>query len=221
MLYDLAHPLTLLGVVLALLIGVTAHNLAQAWVARALGDSTPHLRGFATLNPRRHVNIYGLIAMLIVRYGWGFAEPVPMRDRYWTRRTRISIALAAGPLSYLVLCVLAVAALRGALSAGLPNGQQIAEGAAETLAGLFVVSMLPVPPLDLGRIILTLAPPTHGWQQARYQLEERNLGMVIVLAVLLLPTLLPVLPSVVGELSGPLLTHLASAFGIGFFLAPA
>jgi Zn-dependent protease len=219
-LYDLAHPLTLLGVVLALVIGVTAHNLAQVGVARALGDATPRLRGFATVNLRRNINIYGLIAMLIVRYGWGFAEAVPMRDRYWTRRTRISLALAAGPIAYLALCVLAVAALRGALSAGLVNGVQIAAGAAETLAGLFIVSLLPVPPLDLGRIILTLAPPTRGWQQARHHLEERNLGLVIALAVLLLPTLLPVLPSVVGELAAPLLSHLASAFGMAFFIAP-
>jgi Zn-dependent protease len=131
-----------------------------------------------------------------------------MRERYWVRRGRVTMALAAGPVTYLLLCLATLAAYHAATDGSFGNASQILAAAATTFGGMTIVSLFPVPPLDLGRIIFTLAPPTHGWQQARYQLEDRNFGLIIALALLLLPQLLPGLPSVVGELSAPLIRHL-------------
>lgn len=212
MLYHLAHPLTLLGIALALLCGVTAHNLAQVEAARLLGDRTPVQQRFLTLRPTRQFSIYGVIPMLLVSGGWGFAQPVPMTPRYWSRRGRVALALAAGPVAYLVLCLLALMGLK--LSLNSISLAQVWAAAAETLAGVFILSLLPVPPLDGGRILFTLVPPSRGWQQARYQLEERNFGLAIALAVVLLPQLFPGLPSIVGQLVTPLLTGLTHLVGL-------
>ncbi|MHB8450963.1 MAG: zinc metalloprotease [Mycobacteriales bacterium] len=212
MLFHLAHPLTLLGIVLALLVGVTAHNLAQVGAALALGDRTPVQQRFLTLRPTRQFSIYGLIPMLLVSGGWGFAEPVPMTARYWSRRGRVALALAAGPLTYLALCLLALLGLKLSLSS--ISQAEVWAAAAGTLAGVFVLSLLPVPPLDGGRILFTLVSPTRGWQQARYQLEERNFGLAIALAVVLLPQLFPGLPSIVGQLVTPLVRGLGHLVGL-------
>lgn len=217
MLHHLAQPYTLLGVVAALLVGVVGHNVAQAAVASALGDRTPRNSGFLSLRLTRQFNIFGLIAMLLVSYGWGFAEPVTMTPRYYARRSRVAIALLVGPLTYLALCEVAVLAVGVAVGrgSGSPLAAQVAAAAALTLAGLFILSLVPVPPLDGGRILFTLVPPSHGWQQARYQLEDRNFGLAIALAVVILPLVFPGFPSVVGQLAGPLVNDLARASGVG------
>lgn len=226
MLHHLTQPYVLLGVLAALLVGVPAHNLAQAGLALALGDRTPRQNGFLQLRLTRHFSVFGLIPMLIVSYGWGFAEPVAMTPRYYSRRGRVALALAAGPLTYLLLCELAITGLKLDLRSSLVSGSvfalplnspaaQISLSAAITLAGLCILSLVPVPPLDGGRILFTLAPPSRGWQQARYQLEERNIGLAIALAVVILPLVFPGFPSVVGQLAGPLLNHLAQLTGLG------
>ena len=74
--------------------------------------------------------------------------------------------------------------------------------------GAFVaaLSLVPLPPLDGGRLLFALAPRTPGWQKAEYQLDERNIGVAVLLALLLIPlggpqALLPVLlDTVVGPL---------------------
>lgn len=213
MLRYLAQPLVLAGVVVALLLGVLLHNLAQAFVAKLLGDPTPRLAGFLQVNLRRHFFGWGLVPMAFATFGWGFAAPVRMRERYWVRPWRIAAALAVGPVVYLLLCLAALAGAHAAGVAGSANGSTTLVAAAYTLAGLCVFSMLPIPPLDAGRILLTLAPPSRGWQQARYQLEDRNIGVVIAIAIVLLPLALPGLPSVLDQLVGPLVRALAPLVG--------
>ena len=73
-------------------------------------------------------------------------------------------------------------------------------------AALCVVALIPCPPTDLGRVIFTLGGRTEGWQKARYQLEERNWGVGIVLALILVPVLFAGFPSWVGQLA-PQLVH--------------
>jgi hypothetical protein len=80
-------------------------------------------------------------------------------------------------------------------------------------AALCVISLIPLPPTDLGRVIFTLGGTSMGWQKARYQLEERNLGLAIVLALLLLPILFTGFPSWVGQLAPQLVHGLGSVVG--------
>ena len=205
MLRYLGMPSTLLGTLLAVAIGLFGHNLVQAWAARALGDRTAVREGFGTLTWRQ-LDPLGVVAFVLTYNAWGFAAAVPM-DLRQHRRTRAVVALLSGPVFLL--------ALTGAFAAGYDNladqggfGARVLFAAAVCSAGLFVTSLIPVPPLALGRALWLYAPARGGWATARYRLEEDNLGRLIALAVLLLPVLITALPDLVGELVTPLLRDL-------------
>jgi hypothetical protein len=84
---------------------------------------------------------------------------------------------------------------------------------AVSFAALCVVALIPIPPTDLGRVIFTLGGQSMGWQKARYQLEERNFGVGIVLALILLPVLFQGFPSWVGQLAPQLVIGLGNLLG--------
>ena len=69
------------------------------------------------------------------------------------------------------------------------------------------LSLVPLPPLDGGRLLFALAPRSPGWQKAEYQLDERNIGIAVLLALLLIPLGGPqaLLPVLLDTLAGPLL----------------
>ena len=75
------------------------------------------------------------------------------------------------------------------------------------LVGIAVLSLVPLPPLDGGRLLFGLAPRTHGWLRAEHQLVERNIGTVVLLALLVIPLggPVPVLPQVLDSLLEPVL----------------
>lgn len=215
MLYQLRHLGALLGIAVALVVGVLLHDAAQTLTAQAAGDRTPRQQGRLTPRLGPHLDPFGAVAAVLLGWGWGSA--VPMDERWRARRGRLALALAAGPATYLLLTVLAALAL--APIAASPT-QLLTEfpgrfcaALAYTWGALFVVSLLPVPPLDGGRIVLALAPPSVGWQKARYQLEERNIGLIVALVVLLLPLLFPRAPDVVGQLMPALLDGIGSLVG--------
>jgi len=213
-LHHLSHPYTLLGVLVAVVVGLFGHNLAQAWTARALGDSSAVRNGYGALDPQRHLEPLGVVCVLLVHFGWGFPAPVPLPTRFRRERTRVAVALAAGPVFLLGLTALAVLLLRAARDQPTGHLFEFGAGAALSAAGLFITSCLPVPPCAVGRIVFLYAPYTPGWQQARYRLVETPMGPLIVLAVLLLPVIFTLLPDVVGQLSGPLVRALARAEGV-------
>lgn len=211
MLRYLAHPYELLGVAVAVVLCLYGHNIAQALTARLLGDSTSSRQGFTSLRPGTHLSPYGTVAVALAFFGWGFAATVPMETRFVRRRQRTAAALLAGPLAIFVVLLAAALVYRVASPQG--HLHQAAFFAVLSAAGLCIVSLLPFPPLALGRVLSLYAPTTAGWQRARYQLEQTQVGSLIALAVLLLPVLLPGLPDVVGQLSAPLVR------GVGHLLA--
>ncbi|HWL35233.1 MAG TPA: site-2 protease family protein [Frankiaceae bacterium] len=190
MLFLLRYPADLLGVAIALLVGVVLHAVAQAAAARAFGDRLPAANGRLSLDPRRHFEPFGIIVMLISGIGWN--KPVPLQEpRFRGGRSRYLMAILAGPLANLVLAVLGLVALRlvapGELleadfgaTEGSTLGAVLAYRFALVNAAIGVLTLLPIPPLDGARILWLYAPKTHGWQNARYQLEERNIGLGIV-----------------------------------------
>ncbi len=85
---------------------------------------------------------------------------------------------------------------------------------AVTFASLFIVSLIPIPPADGGRVLFGLGPQSPSWRKAEYQLRENNVGIVILLAAILLPKLFLGFPSVVDQLLLPLLTGLADIINL-------
>jgi hypothetical protein len=222
----LDKPATLLGLLLAFVVGVYLGSVAQALTARALGDPMPIRAGWLKPQPKRAVSIFSAIAVVLV--GWGWAEPVPMNDRWRARRFHVATALLVRPLVYALLCLAALGGVRALtttaavdaggrsiqIAAGTGFGPDLLFAAAFGFAALCVVALIPCPPTDLGRAIFTLGGQSMGWQNARYQLEERNFGVGIVLGLLLLPLLFLGFPSWVGQLAPQLLKGLGSLLGV-------
>lgn len=226
MLRVLDQPAVLLGLVLSFVIGIYVGSAAQALTARALGDPLPFRSGWLKPSPKRHVSVFSAIALAIV--GWGWAEQTPMNDRWRARRFHVATAVLVRPVVYALLSLAMLALVRtqvsvtgAALDGGSPTIDTLDGFLPDLLftmatgfAALCVVALIPCPPTDLGRTIFTLGGQSLGWQNARYQLEERNWGVGIVLALILVPVLFPGFPSWVGQLAPQLLMALSSVVGV-------
>jgi Zn-dependent protease len=220
-LYALRDPVSFVVLVLSFLVATTVHGWVQALVAARAGDRRPAAEGRTRLDPRRHVDPFGAVAAAIAGVGW--ARPVEPPDR--RRRGALVAVLLSGAIANLVLGFAVLVGFR--LAGGGVTGttvQLLQYGVGQGLGGgellprallmlglmnVFVgaLSLVPLPPLDGGRLLFALAPRTAGWQKAEYQLDERNIGVAVLLALLLIPlggpqALLPVLlDTVVGPLT--------------------
>ena len=133
---------------------------ARAWIADKLGDPTPHNDGRLTLNPLPHIDLVGTILFPLFCIFWlkglffiGWARPIPVNASNFKHPARGDLLVtAAGPAAHFALTLLA--ALVGAISTRyLPETRDLALGVISINAWLFVFNMLPIPPLDGGRIL--------------------------------------------------------------------
>jgi Zn-dependent protease len=166
------------------------HEAAHGWVAWKLGDDTAYRLGRVTFNPLRHIDPFGTIflpAMLLYVSGgsvmFGAAKPVPVDFRRLRRPRRdMVLVAAAGPAANLVIAVIA-AALFHALPMLSPDfGQWVGhnlENAIWINVLLCVFNMIPIPPLDGGRVAVGLLPAPFSRALARL---ERT-GIFIVLGL--------------------------------------
>jgi Zn-dependent protease len=146
-----------------MLTGLTFHEYAHAWAANKMGDETAKMMGRLTLNPLRHLNIIGTIA--IVLFGFGWAKPVPISpDNFRNRKRGIILVSFAGPLANLILAVAFTVLAR--LSNLLPGGGISFIAYVQAILGLAVFynlilalfNLIPIPPLDGSQILFSLIP---------------------------------------------------------------
>lgn len=230
MLFHLAQPAALLGIVAALLIGIVVHDAAQVGAARLMHDGSTRKSGrLTTTSVPDRLSPFSIVAMVIVGNGW--AEPVPMNEVWRRRRYHVAAAVLAGPLAYAALTVGALALFKAAAeTVTLTYGDRSVDvsGAstfpaklllwmAITFGSMCILSLIPIPPLDGGRVLFLFSPRTPGWEKARYHLTETHAGVAIVLAILLLPVLFSGFPSVVGQLVTPLVRSLGNLVGLNLF----
>jgi Zn-dependent protease len=181
--------------ILPVILAVTLHEAAHGWVAWRLGDDTARRQGRVTFNPLRHIDPFGTLllpAMLLIASGgrimFGFAKPVPV-DFMRLRRLRRDMVLvaAAGPATNLGIAVVSALAVHAVDAlphdAALWVGRNLLNSLWINLL-LAVFNMLPIPPLDGGRVAVGLLP--RGPAMALARLERA--GIFIVLgAVFILP----------------------------------
>jgi Zn-dependent protease len=226
-LFLLREPQILLALAISLVVAITAHSVVQALVARAVGDRAPAATGRAVPDPRRHFEPFGIIAILLSGVGWN--KPVPFQEpRFRGSRGRFALAVLSGPFTNLVLAVLGLLALKLLEQDGFASAEAFSTfgeraGFGELLAFQFALvnaavaalTLLPIPPLDGARLLWVYAPRTRGWQNARYQLEERNIGLAICL-VLMLPIFgpSPMLLRLTLAIAEAFLDPIASALGL-------
>jgi Zn-dependent protease len=178
------------------LLAFALHEMAHAYVATWFGDPTPAAHGRRTLNPIRHLDPVGtimlVVSMLVFGFPFGFAV-TPVNDSLM-RKPRLHGALtaAAGPAVNIVLCAVSMAALVAALEVVGPDSFRlgasdvplVVEAAYYSMvfnAFLAVFNLLPIPPLDGGRIVASIMRPELG----REFLKIGEYGIFIILGLVL------------------------------------
>jgi len=186
--------------IVPIVLAITLHEAAHGFAALALGDDTARRAGRLSINPLRHVDRVGtvilpglllavqLLTIHRVAFMFGWAKPVPV-DATRFRRPRQGMALvaAAGPACNFVLAWLAALALNGTDGMVGPVGEVV-----NTMLEMFILSnlvlglfnLLPIPPLDGGRIVVGLLPAPLAFRWA--QLERGGIVLVL-LGVFVLP----------------------------------
>lgn len=184
-------------------IAIVFHEVAHGWAADALGDPTARERGRLSLNPLRHLDPFGTVALPLLLFGlqmmsigrveflFGWAKPVPVDPRNFRRpRQDMALVAAAGPAMNLALafafatCGHVVDLLRD--TAGFLAAEAIVFAVQINLL-LMLFNLIPVPPLDGGRILVGLLP--LGLARALARLEPAGLVLVL-LGLFVLPALL-------------------------------
>lgn len=164
----------------ALVVGLTIHEFAHAATADALGDKTARMAGRVTLNPVAHLDPIGLIMILFAPIGW--AKPTPVNGGNF-RHPRLGsiIVTLAGPVSNLVLAIICLLAARAVPFDGFV-GKLLAWGFMVN-GLLFIFNLIPIPPLDGGRIVQNLLP--YRWEMKYRKLELY--GPFILLLIVMIP----------------------------------
>ncbi len=174
-----SDPISFVIVAIGLVISVTIHEFAHAFVADKLGDPTPRYQGRVTLDPRAHLDPLGTLAILLIGFGWGKAvqfDPYNLKD---PRKDTALIALA-GPASNIILAALL------SLAIGLFNLQGIAVSIMLPIifinVMLAIFNLVPVSPLDGSKIAQAVLPKDVALE---YELFMNRYGNLVLLALIL------------------------------------
>ena len=176
----------LLSVVPAL-ICITLHELAHGYVAYRLGDDTAKRAGRLTLNPLRHIDIMGLLMMIVFKFGW--AKPVPVNMwKFKNPKKGMAITAAAGPIANLLIALVFLF-LYGFLFALLHRPGRSLNWLLEMLyitaylsIALAIFNIIPIPPLDGSKVLFSCISDRSYTELMYYECY----GMIILLVLVLL-----------------------------------
>ena len=177
-----------------IIFALSVHETAHGWVAYKLGDSTAKNLGRLTLNPIKHLNLFGFLSMLILGIGW--ANPVPINTRNF-KNPRWGMALSgiAGPVSNFLISLISYVAYMLTQFVLILTGHIEAPHILVTVLLLFlelsaylnlslaIFNLIPVPPFDGSRFIYIFLPAKWYFKVMQY---ERFTGIAIMIVLLVL-----------------------------------
>jgi Zn-dependent protease len=202
-------PTRFVGLIIALIVGITVHEASHATMAVALGDPTPRLMGRVSLNPIRHLDPIGSIMLFIASFGWG--KPVMFNPSRLRGDQRLGSALvaAAGPISNILVALLGVLWLIHGADLGR-RGDQVLQMVIAINVALAAFNLIPIPPLDGFGFVTNLLPREMG--DALMPLAQY--GPIILLALVFLG------PAIGVDLLGTIMNPIREAI-MSFILAAA
>lgn len=204
--------------IIPLLFAITLHEVAHGFVASWLGDPTAKMLGRLTINPLKHIDLIGtllvpLLLLLLGGFVFGWAKPVPVTYENFKHRYRdMALVAVAGPLANLLMAIGWAICAKLALLAGGENnlvGLPLAlvyMGQVGILlnASLFVLNLLPIPPLDGGRVLSYFLPKKWSWQFSKIE----PYGFIILLLLLASGLLLQIIGPLVYSIRAVLMNLL-------------
>ena len=178
----LTKILTLPGIIL----GISLHEFAHAWMSDRLGDPTPKRQGRLTVNPMAHIDVVGFIALLLVGFGWG--RPVQIDPFYYKHRRgdEFLVAIAGVTMNLIVAVILSFPA-KALMNMYYQTGSGLVENcfyiiyyAVSINVCLMVFNLIPCPPLDGWNIVTQLfGLQKYSWWYKIYQYDQWILIILI------------------------------------------
>lgn len=214
---------------LPVLFAITLHEAAHAYAAKFFGDTTAYSMGRMSLDPFKHIDLMGTIVLPIAVYALsmgsfliGYAKPVPVNFGHLRKPKRDMAWVAlAGPAANLVMAALWILILWLYILLGLENKFLLAmiQAGVKTNLVIMAFNLLPIPPLDGGRVMISILPHRLSYQFARLE----PYGFFIVIGLMMLKVIYP-------YWMGPLMSVTAMALSLltpfsmgqffGFLLTP-
>ncbi len=189
--YELSLIEKIVVAAVPIIFAITVHEVAHGWVASKLGDPTAKLAGRLTLNPVRHIDPVGTIAVPLIMialtpFAFGWAKPVPVDWRNLKQPRRdMALVAAAGPGANLIMLALWALLRSGLCATGTPVSDMSALLIEMAQVGIIInivliaLNLLPLPPLDGSRIVTAFLSPAAA--QKYNVLERWGLPILVVL----------------------------------------
>lgn len=206
------------------LLAITCHEVSHGYIAWRYGDPTAKMLGRLTLNPLKHIDIFGTLMLVLVGVGWAKPVPVVIENLRNPKKDMIWVSIA-GPVTNILLAVASAVLLRIVLVVPPDSSVQFVVQPLSYMAAFSVYinlllaffNMIPIPPLDGGRVLMGLLPYRQAIALGR--IEPYGM-MIIILLVFFTPVfsyiLMPLLMMGIKLLAGPysLLVFKAASFKV-------
>ena len=203
--------------IVPVLLAITVHEVSHGWIARKLGDNTAFMLGRLTLNPIKHIDPMGTVVVplflaMISPFVMGWAKPVPVDPRYFkSPLLDMALVAVAGPASnFIMACFWAM--FIQLVQQSMDQSQllvfmtEMGKNGIIINIVLMVLNLLPIPPLDGGRVVAGVLPPNLA---VPFMKLER-FGMIIILLLLV--------SGILGKILWPLVMHFVKIVGTIFGL---